>query len=69
MSQARRWLQHSQWGAARGHFTGPFAPILKGCLRRFACLHAQHDLLSEQYVRMLQARSWLQHPRGGTARG
>ena len=42
MSQARRWFQHSQWGGARGYFMGPFAPRLWGCLRRFACLRAQH---------------------------
>ena len=57
-----------QGGAARGYDTRPFAPRLWGCLRRFACLHAQHPLLSEQFVRMSQARRWFQHSQGGATR-
>merc|ERR1712039_985468 len=49
-------------GAARGVFTGPFAAILWGCLRRFACFHAQHPSLGEQIVGMSQAGRWFQHP-------
>ena len=57
MSQARRWLQHSQGGGAR----------LWGCLRWFACLRAPHPLLSEQFPKMSQATRWLQHPKEGVS--
>ena len=51
------------WGARR-YLTGAFAPRLWGCLRRFACLRAQHHLRSEQFVRMFWARRWFRHPSG-----
>ena len=57
-------------GCARGYCTGPLALRLGGCLRRFACLRAQHPLPSEQFARMCHARRWFQPPpRGGGARG
>ena len=43
----------------------PFAPRLRGCLRRFACSVARHLSLSEQILRMSQAIRWFQHPQGG----
>ena len=49
-------------GAARGVFTGSFAAILWGCLRRFACFGGQSRVRLDQIVRMSQAGRWLQHP-------
>merc|ERR1712151_426991 len=42
-------------GAARGVCTVPFAAVLWGCLRRFACFLPQHPSLGERIVRMSQA--------------
>ena len=49
---------------ARGYFTGPFAPRLGGCLERFACLHAQHPLLSEENLKMSHAGAGFHTPKG-----
>eukprot|EP00959_Pyramimonas_sp_CCMP1952_P263431 5508812-Pyramimonas_sp.AAC.1 len=50
-------------GSRQGAFTGPFAPRLRGCLKRFAC--AKTRLLSEQLVKMYRARRCFQHSDGG----
>ena len=56
-------------GGARGYCTGPFAPRLWGCLRRFTCFGPQHLLLSEQFLRMSQARRWFWYSQGGAPGG
>ena len=53
-------------GERQGEITGPFAPRLWRCLRRFACFGPQHLLLSEHFLRMSQARRWFWHSQGGT---
>eukprot|EP00959_Pyramimonas_sp_CCMP1952_P292519 6117991-Pyramimonas_sp.AAC.1 len=42
-------------GAAEGYDTVPFAAVLWGCLKRFACFLSQHLSLGEQMMRMFQA--------------
>ena len=69
MSQARRWFQHPQGGAAGGYDPGPVRAQFVGCLRRFACSVAQHFSLSEQIWRMSQAIRWFQHLRGAAGGG
>eukprot|EP00959_Pyramimonas_sp_CCMP1952_P456832 9473830-Pyramimonas_sp.AAC.1 len=68
MSQVVCWFSHS-WGEnARGIARPPLAPRLRGRLKRFACLPAQHPPLSEQIWRMSRAKRWLPHPKGQMAR-
>ena len=55
-------------GGVRRYDTRPFAPRLWGRLRRFACLGAQHPVVSEHFVRTSQARRWFQESQGGAAR-
>eukprot|EP00959_Pyramimonas_sp_CCMP1952_P467664 9491997-Pyramimonas_sp.AAC.1 len=49
-------------GAAEGYCTVPFATVLWGCLKRFACFLSQRPSLLEQIWRISRARRSFSRP-------